>query len=150
MIGTAGINGKTNFPIVCTINPYSFRDRTPGSLLYQPNGDDSMKTAHSIVFALLLLISGTSFAQPPMAADMTARWEKLATSLGLDDTQTETFLSVMNAQDTRMRSYHEEMKSKMDTLHEETFSELGETLSADQLEKLKIELTPPERSQRRF
>jgi len=109
-----------------------------------------MKTIHSIAFSLLLLISGASFAQPPMAADLTARWEKLATTLGLDDAQTEIFLSVMNAQDTKMRSYHEEMKTKMDTLRDETFGELGETLSADQLEKLKIALTPPERGQRRF
>jgi hypothetical protein len=108
-----------------------------------------MNTTRSIAFALLLAVAGASAAQPPMM-DMTARWEKLATTLGLDDAQTETFLSVMTAQDTRMRSYHDEMKTKMDSLREETLSELGETLSADQLEKLKVALTPPERGLRRF
>ena len=113
-----------------------------------------MKTAQSIAFTLLLAInglaiSGLSFAQPP-TADITARWEKLAQTLGLDDAQADTFLTVMNAQDTKMRSYHEEMKTKMDALRDETISELGETLSADQLEKLKVALTPPERGLRRF
>jgi Skp family chaperone for outer membrane proteins len=109
-----------------------------------------MKAACSIAFALLLAVSGLSFAQPPTAEDATARWEKLAQTLGLDSTQTDTFLSVMNAQDTKMRSYHEEMKTKMDTLRGETLSELGDTLSANQLEKLKTALAPPERGTRRF
>jgi hypothetical protein len=108
-----------------------------------------MKTTRSIAFALLLAVAGVTAAQPPMI-DMTARWEKLATSLGLDDAQTETFLSVMTAQETKMRSYHNEMKTKMDALQEETLSELGGTLSADQLEKLKVALTPRERDARRF
>jgi hypothetical protein len=150
MIGIAYINGKTNFPIICTINPYSLRDRLPESRQYQPHGEDSMKAAYSIAFTLLLATSGASLAQPPTAEDVTARWEKIAQTLGLDDAQTDTFLSVMNAQDTKRRSYHEEMKTKMDTLRDETISELGETLSADQLEKLKIALTPPDRGMRRF
>ena len=108
-----------------------------------------MKTAKSIVLAILLGISVASSAQPPMP-DMTARWEKLATQLNLDASQKEVFLTVMKTQDEKIRSYHEEVKTKMDALKTQTLSELSDTLTSDQLEQLNTALTPPERGRPRF
>ena len=101
-----------------------------------------MKAAKSIVLAILLGISVASSAQPT-AAQMSARWERLASEIGLDAAQTETFLAVMKTQDEKMRTYHEEMKTNMDALKAETLSELSDTLTADQLQQLDKALTRP-------
>jgi cytochrome c553 len=99
-----------------------------------------MKATRSIALALML-VSGASFAHPP-AVDMNTRWEKMASNLGLDEAQTTTFLSVMNTQHAKRRGYHEEMKSRMTALHEETIKELSATLTSEQLEQFKSAVPP--------